>query len=538
MADNQSNARGSSSEDGVNQSGGQQQRSAYVPPHQRNRAPERPSSAQVGDRAGFGGDRGGFGDRGGGGFGRPGGDSRGGFGGAPREGGDSFFGRSSGGGAGGFGGGSRDSRPAPRGDFGNFSSTRPSTGGGFGGGGGGGFGGSSRQRVQTQEDAEIERLFDVAGQGQGINFDQYFDVPVEVGGRDPVAKFEDFDHPGLNPIRHCIEKMGYSKPTPVQQHAVPIAIAGRDLMACAQTGSGKTAAFLFPMICSTLEMYKKHGPPPPASVAGRIKVTPVVLVLAPTRELSSQIYDEARKFTWRTGLRPVCVYGGAEQRVQLQDLDRGCDILIATPGRLVDFMERGKISLEFCRFLCLDEADRMLDMGFEPQIRRIVEHSDMPPTGAARQTLMFSATFPKEIQHLASDFLHDYLFLTVGRVGASASTVEQHVIYVRDDEKKEHVKRQLSLVEGLTLIFVETKRGADALETWLYMQGFNATSIHGDRSQFEREAALKAFKSGQSPVMVATDVAARGLDIPAVSHVINYDSASPPPPSFSAAPNF
>jgi hypothetical protein len=312
---------------------------------------------------------------------------------------------------------------------------------------------------------------------------------------------------------------------------VPIAIAGRDLMACAQTGSGKTAAFLFPMICSTLEMYKKHGPPPPASVAGRIKVTPVVLVLAPTRELSSQIYDEARKFTWRTGLRPVCVYGGAEQRVQLQDLDRGCDILIATPGRLVDFMERGKISLEFCRFLCLDEADRMLDMGFEPQIRRIVEHSDMPPTGAARQTLMFSATFPKEIQHLASDFLHDYLFLTVGRVGASASTVEQHVIYVRDDEKKEHVKRQLSLVEGLTLIFVETKRGADALETWLYMQGFNATSIHGDRSQFEREAALKAFKSGQSPVMVATDVAARGLDIPAVSHVINYDSTTPPPPS-------
>jgi ATP-dependent RNA helicase DDX3X len=119
------------------------------------------------------------------------------------------------------------------------------------------------------------------------------------------------------------------------------------------------------------------------------------------------------------------------------------------------------------------------------------------------------------------------LFLTVGRVGASASTVEQHVIYVRDDEKKEHVKRQLTLVEGLTLIFVETKRGADALETWLYMQGFNATSIHGDRSQFEREAALKAFKSGQSPVMVATDVAARGLDIPAVSHVINYDSAYP-----------
>ena len=401
MADNQSNARGSSSQEGVNQSGGQQQRSTYVPPHARNRAPERPASAQ------FGGDRGGFGDRGGG-FGRTssGGEPRGGFGGAPREGGDGFFGRSSSGGPTGGAFGGRDSRPAPRGDFGSFSSSRPSSSGGFGGsGGGGGFGGSSRERVKHQEDAEIERLFDVQGQGQGINFEQYFDVPVEVGGRDPVAKFDDFNHTGLDPIRHCIEKMGYSKPTPVQQHAVPIAIAGRDLMACAQTGSGKTAAFLFPMICSTLEMYKKHGPPPPSSVAGRIKVTPVVLVLAPTRELSSQIYDEARKFTWRTGLRPVCVYGGAEQRVQLQDLDRGCDILIATPGRLVDFMERGKISLEFCRFLCLDEADRMLDMGFEPQIRRIVEGSDMPPTGAARQTLMFSATFPKEIQHLAAGAL-------------------------------------------------------------------------------------------------------------------------------------
>jgi hypothetical protein len=257
-------------------------------------------------------------------------------------------------------------------------------------------------------------MFKLHGQGQFISL-KNFDIPVAVCGRDPVAKLEDFNHPGFDPIRHCIEKMSYSKPLPLQQHAISIAMAGRDLMTCAQTGSGQTAAFLFPMICSALGMYTKHGPPPPARVHGCIKVAPVVLVLAPTPSAARQIYSQARKFTWRTGLRPVCIYDDTSHRVELQDLYRGCDILIATPVRLVQYLEHDKISLEFCAFLCLDEADCLLNLGFEPQIRQIVKSSNMPQTASARQTLMFSATFTKEVQHLASDVLHDNLFLTVGR---------------------------------------------------------------------------------------------------------------------------
>ncbi|KAG1650040.1 hypothetical protein FOA52_009525, partial [Chlamydomonas sp. UWO 241] len=239
------------------------------------------------------------------------------------------------------------------------------------------------------------------------------------------------------------------------------------------------------------------------------------------------IYDEARKFAFQTGIRPVVIYGGAPVVNQLRDLERGCDILVATPGRLSDLMERGRVSLSAVHFLCLDEADRMLDMGFEPQIRRIVEQEDMPPAGT-RQTLMFSATFPKEIQRLASDFLANYVFLTVGRVGSSTELIVQHLEYVPVHEKQNTLLDLIQTVSGdaqpgLTLVFTETKRGADELERFLSRNGLPATSIHGDRSQDQREAALRSFKSGRTPVMVATDVAARGLDIPHVTHVINYD---------------
>ncbi|KAK9857160.1 hypothetical protein WJX84_004728 [Apatococcus fuscideae] len=248
----------------------------------------------------------------------------------------------------------------------------------------------------------------------------------------------------------------------------------------------------------------------------------VGLILSPTRELSSQIYEEARKFSYQTGIRPVVVYGGAPVVNQLRELERGCDILVATPGRLSDLIERARVSLSQIRFLALDEADRMLDMGFEPQIRRIVEGEDMPRAGQ-RQTLLFSATFPKEIQRLAADFMHNYIFLTVGRVGSSTDLIVQHIEYVAANDKRAVLLDLINSVEGLTLVFVETKRGADALEDYLVNNGFPATSIHGDRSQSEREMALRNFRSGRTPVLVATDVAARGLDIPHVTHVINFD---------------
>ena len=222
----------------------------------------------------------------------------------------------------------------------------------------------------------------------------------------------------------------------------------------------------------------------------------------------------------------MVVYGGAEIREQLRQIERGCDLLVATPGRLVDLIERGRVSMENVRFLTLDEADRMLDMGFEPQIRRIVEQEGMPHADD-RQTMMFSATFPAQIQRLAGDFMREYIFLTVGRVGAASKDVSQTVEYVENNAKVETLMRFLLTIEdGLILIFVETKRSADYLEEVLCTKGFPACSIHGDKGQREREEALYNFKSARTPVMVATDVASRGLDIPNVTQVVNFDLPS------------
>ncbi|KAF4735335.1 DEAD-box ATP-dependent RNA helicase, partial [Perkinsus olseni] len=214
---------------------------------------------------------------------------------------------------------------------------------------------------------------------------------------------------------------------------------------------------------------------------------------------------------------------GAEIRLQLRELERGCDLLVGTPGRLTDLIERYRVSLSQVNCLIFDEADRMLDMGFEPQIRRIVEQEDMPTSRQGRQSTMFSATFPREIQQLARDFLNDYVFLTVGRVGSTHSSIRQVLRYVEDTDKYRDLRRLLEdqSEEGLTLIFVETKRRADELEHILCRDRYPATSIHGDRTQAEREEALRDFKMGARPILVATDVAARGLDISHVNHVIN-----------------
>jgi superfamily II DNA/RNA helicase len=353
---------------------------------------------------------------------------------------------------------------------------------------------------------------------------------VEATGEDCPQHIENFKDVDLGEIiNNNIILSRYTKPTPVQKYAIPIVMGKRDLMACAQTGSGKTASFLVP----TLAQIYAQGPAeakndsgPPGRYNQR-KQYPIALVLAPTRELASQIYDEARKFAYRSHVRPCVVYGGADIGSQMRDLARGCHLLVATPGRLVDMMERGKVGLDHIKYVVLDEADRMLDMGFEPQIRRIVEKDTMPPTGQ-RQTLMFSATFPKEIQVLARDFLHNYIFLAVGRVGSTSENITQKVVWVEDNDKRSFLLDLLNASgpDSLTLVFVETKKGADALEHFLYGEGYPATSIHGDRSQKEREEALRTFRSGRQPILVATAVAARGLDIPNVKHVINFDLPS------------
>ncbi|TIB93237.1 DEAD-domain-containing protein [Wallemia mellicola] len=367
-------------------------------------------------------------------------------------------------------------------------------------------------------------------QSTGINFDKYADIPVEAKGHNVPEPIIEFTNPPIDP--HLLENIKfarYTTPTPVQKYSVPIIGQGCDLMACAQTGSGKTGGFLFPILSECF----KNGPvqTPPANPSKySTKVYPTALILAPTRELVNQIHEEAKKFAYRSWVKPAVVYGGAPSGEQMRQLDRGCDLLSAAPGRLCDFIDRGKISLANVKYLVLDEADRMLDMGFEPQIRRIVQGCDMPSV-EDRQTLLFSATFPREIQLLAGDFLKNEIFLSVGRVGSTSENITQTVEWAEDFEKKSVL---LDILEGhmepesnnRTLIFVETKRMADILCDFLLQNNLRATAIHGDRDQREREYALNTFKMGYNPLMVATAVAARGLDIPHVSLVVNYDLPS------------
>ncbi|TFY72436.1 hypothetical protein EVG20_g538 [Dentipellis fragilis] len=368
---------------------------------------------------------------------------------------------------------------------------------------------------------------DPSKQHTGINFEKYDDIPVEATGAGVPDPVNEFTSPPLDPV--LLENIGYARyatPTPVQKYSIPIVANGRDLMACAQTGSGKTGGFLFPILSASFTNGPRAPPVETNTYSRTRKAYPTALILAPTRELVNQIHEEARKFAYRSWVRPAVVYGGADINSQLRLIERGCDLLSATPGRLVDLIERGRISLANVRYLVLDEADRMLDMGFEPQIRRIVQQEDMPGVHE-RQTLMFSATFPRDIQMLAKDFLKDYIFLSVGRVGSTSENITQKVEYVEDNDKRSVLLDLLaSQNTGLTLIFVETKRMADMLSDFLLGNNFAATSIHGDRTQRERETALQTFRQGRTPVMVATAVAARGLDIPNVMHVINYDLPS------------
>lgn len=353
-----------------------------------------------------------------------------------------------------------------------------------------------------------------------IDFDKYENIPVNVIGQNVPKPAETFDDCNLSSfLKLKIKNANYTKPTPVQKNAIPIISSGQDLMASAQTGSGKTAAFLFPFI-NTL-IHKPQNQMKSMSFGRSDPILPKVVIMVPTRELALQIQTEALKFTTGSIVKPCVAYGGTPMGAQLRLLERGCHILIATPGRLKDIIDRQRISLAEVEFLCLDEADRMLDMGFEPQIREIIEQRDMP-TKDKRQTVMFSATFPKPIQILARDFLRQgFVYLEVGRVGSTTDLIKQVVKEIFD--KNTEIIKDLQEIDGRTLVFVERKVTAEQLGRYLRSQGINATEIHGDRSQIEREAALRSFKRGVNRVLVATSVAARGLDIDEVKHVINYD---------------
>lgn len=374
-----------------------------------------------------------------------------------------------------------------------------------------------KPKAQTYIPPEINDsdLFE-NGVSTGQNFKKYDDIPVKVSGSDVPPPIKSFEESGLR--KHLIEKVhkcNYSTPTPVQKHAIPIILKGRDVMGCAQTGSGKTAAFLLPIIHNLLAEVEECME---ADVA-----TPQAVVMSPTRELAIQIYQEARKFTMGTCITPCCVYGGTQVMHQVGKLRSGCHIIVATPGRLKDFIGRGRMSFHKIRFIVLDEADRMLDMGFKEDIEIMFNHETMVPK-TERQTLMFSATFPDQIQKLAGQYLNNYLFIAVGIVGGACSDVEQRFIEISRPEKLQRVKEMVQEMDlGRTVIFVETKRLADFLAVTFSEGSIPTTSIHGDREQFQREEALRDFRNGTMRVLIATAVASRGLDIKNVDHVINYD---------------
>mmetsp|Transcript_77442 Transcript_77442/g.160937 ORF Transcript_77442/g.160937 Transcript_77442/m.160937 type:complete len:659 (+) Transcript_77442:3-1979(+) len=326
----------------------------------------------------------------------------------------------------------------------------------------------------------------------------------------PYTSFNSCQFP--KPIMASIFNLGFAAPTPIQAYCWPVAEEGRDLVGIAKTGSGKTLAFLLAPFTKFLGAR--------ADSRG-----PNMLVIAPTRELACQIQAEAEKFGRKIGITSSCVYGGAPRGPQLRELRHGRHLVVGTPGRLNDFMEQGQLRLENCTFLVLDEADRMLDMGFEPQIRTLIQAI---PQG--RQTMMFSATWPREVRMLANDYLNRPVHVQIGAHEATANKDITQEVYICRSGRDKMAKLMEILARcsptDRVIIFTNMKKLCEELARDLWHERVNCVTIHGDREQRERDQALHSFKTGRAPILVATDVAARGLDIKGVSMVINYDAAA------------
>ncbi|KAL1501305.1 hypothetical protein ABEB36_006650 [Hypothenemus hampei] len=327
---------------------------------------------------------------------------------------------------------------------------------------------------------------------------------------DPVLNFEEAGFPDY--VLTELRKSGFKSPTPIQSQGWPIALSGKDMVGIASTGSGKTLSYILPAIVHINHQSKL------ARGDG-----PIALILAPTRELAQQIQQVANDFGKSSRIRNTCIFGGAPKGPQALDLMDGVEIVIATPGRLIDFLESSRTNLRRCTYLVLDEADRMLDMGFEPQIRKIIEQ--IRPD---RQTLMWSATWPKEVQQLALEFLKDYIQINVGSLQLSANHNILQIIDVCQEYEKEAklstlLREIMAEKENKTIIFMETKRKVDEVTRKMKRDGWPAVCIHGDKTQQERDWVLQDFRSGKAPILVATDVAARGLDVEDVKFVINFD---------------
>jgi ATP-dependent RNA helicase RhlE len=319
---------------------------------------------------------------------------------------------------------------------------------------------------------------------------------------------------GLAPeLNNNLKAMNFKEPTPIQNKAIPLALEGHDILGLAQTGTGKTLAFGLPLINHLLEQPARPEPK-----------TTKALILAPTRELVNQIAESLKTLTGGTRIKVATVVGGQSINKQITILNRGTDILVATPGRLIDLMERGAIRLSEARYLVLDEADQMLDMGFIHALRQIA-----PKLGTPRQTMLFSATMPKQMEELSRAYLENPRRVQVAPPGKAADKITQSVHFMEKARKSWKLRDILEKnPEALTLVFSRTKHGAEKLKKGLVADGFNADSIHGNKSQGQRDRAIEAFRSGETTILVATDVAARGIDIPGVAFVINFDLPNVP----------
>ncbi len=322
-----------------------------------------------------------------------------------------------------------------------------------------------------------------------------------------------FSELGLaTPLLKAVAAANYTAPTPIQAQAIPPALAGHDVLGIAQTGTGKTAAFALPII-TRLQTGRRAA-----------ATAPRALILAPTRELAAQIADSFRTLGRTLGARVAVAFGGVPKGRQVRALAAGVDVLVATPGRLLDLMGDRAVRLDRVEVLVLDEADHMLDLGFIIPIRRIVQQ-----VPGERQTMFFSATMPKEIASLADGMLRDPVRVSVAPVATTAEKVEQRVIFVAQSEKRRALSRLLGQeASGRTLVFTRTKHGADRVVKQLAEDGIDAEAIHGNKSQGQRERALASFRSGRTRVLVATDIAARGIDVTGIDHVINFELPNVP----------
>ena len=312
----------------------------------------------------------------------------------------------------------------------------------------------------------------------------------------------------IEPVLKALQNEGYTIPTPVQAQAIPVILQQRDLLGCAQTGTGKTAAFAIPL----LQLLHQQS-------SNESRRTIKALVLTPTRELCIQVAESFKAYGKYLPLKHLAIFGGVPQGAQVNAIRQGVDILIATPGRLLDLMNQRVLSLKDIKFFVLDEADRMLDMGFIHDVKRIITH--LP---ARRQTLFFSATMPPEIQNLSKSLLHDAIKVEVTPPAATVDLIQQSLYYVEKNDKRSlllHLLKDESI--RTTLVFARTKHGADRIAKDLSKAGIRAEAIHGNKSQNARQAALQNFTTGRTRVLVATDIAARGIDIDGMGHVVNYE---------------